>query len=229
MLVQLAVNRPSSVKDVADQIRYKSGCSSAGRARASKANAVGHGCHWAGIHPNVPSEKAPVVLCAEYRMVSEKAGAAALVANFAEKGLGVQQLVALSGAHTIGEHSQHLGLWLCNVVRANFMWCAPSGDRHDLSAVDRTYVADTGLQVISTSYLNAMLDHEQPAQALLVLRLLCCQQFARLQSGSWPLCMCGASVVASMSQLTAPAAAAAAAAAATVTYVRCHLRWQGLW
>jgi hypothetical protein len=25
------------------------------------------------------------------------------VANFAEKGLGVQQLVALSGAHTIGE------------------------------------------------------------------------------------------------------------------------------
>lgn len=38
----------------------------------------------------------------EYRMVSEKAGVAALVANFAEKGLGVQQLVALSGAHTIG-------------------------------------------------------------------------------------------------------------------------------
>lgn len=42
---------------------------------------------------------------AEYRMVSEKAGVAALVANFAEKGLGVQQLVALSGAHTIGEAS----------------------------------------------------------------------------------------------------------------------------
>jgi hypothetical protein len=87
MRVQFAVNRPSSVKDVADLIRYESGCSSGGRARTSKANAVGHSCRWAGIHPNVLSEKVPVVLCAEYRVVSEEAGAAALVANFAEKGL----------------------------------------------------------------------------------------------------------------------------------------------
>lgn len=41
----------------------------------------------------------------EGRMVSEKAGAAALVANFAEKGLSVQELVALSGAHTLGKRA----------------------------------------------------------------------------------------------------------------------------
>jgi L-ascorbate peroxidase len=39
---------------------------------------------------------------AEGRMVSERASAAQLIANFADKGLGVRELVALSGAHTLG-------------------------------------------------------------------------------------------------------------------------------
>lgn len=39
----------------------------------------------------------------EGRMVSEKAGVTALIDNFAEKGLGVKELVVLSGAHTLGE------------------------------------------------------------------------------------------------------------------------------
>lgn len=38
----------------------------------------------------------------EGRMVSEKAGVAALIENFAEKGMGVKELVVLSGAHTLG-------------------------------------------------------------------------------------------------------------------------------
>ena len=36
------------------------------------------------------------------RMVSEKAGVEALKANFADKGLSVQEMVVLSGAHTLG-------------------------------------------------------------------------------------------------------------------------------
>jgi L-ascorbate peroxidase len=36
------------------------------------------------------------------RMVSEKAGVEALKANFADKGLGVKEMVVLSGAHTLG-------------------------------------------------------------------------------------------------------------------------------
>lgn len=37
------------------------------------------------------------------RMVSEKAGIDALISNFADKGLGIQELVVLSGAHTLGK------------------------------------------------------------------------------------------------------------------------------
>lgn len=46
------------------------------------------------------------------RMVSEKAGVEALKANFADKGLGVKQMVVLSGAHTLGgwDSALHCGL-----------------------------------------------------------------------------------------------------------------------
>lgn len=37
------------------------------------------------------------------RMASEKADVASLKANFVDKGLGVKEMVVLSGAHTLGE------------------------------------------------------------------------------------------------------------------------------
>jgi hypothetical protein len=72
-------------------------------------------------------------------MVSEKAGAAALVANFAEKGLGVQQLVALSGAHTIGEHG--------GVIIVNHILC------HMLVALLNIVAASTCLVLVLAKWL----------------------------------------------------------------------------
>lgn len=45
------------------------------------------------------------------RMVSEKAGVEALKANFADKGLGVKEMVVLSGAHTLGGHIVAAMVW----------------------------------------------------------------------------------------------------------------------
>lgn len=54
------------------------------------------------------------------RMVSEKAGVDALKANFAAKGLGVKEMVVLSGAHTLGACLCRFVLFICELHVA--MW-----------------------------------------------------------------------------------------------------------